>query len=63
MSDATTIRARDWLRQFDINYRDSILTEHDDCGIVDIAAEDGWHLACLGDIQRERDCAVCRGPI
>ena len=56
------IRARDWLRRFCFAYRDAILLEHDDSGIVDIAEADGYHLTSHGDILCERDAAIGRLP-
>ena len=54
------LRARDWLRQYTIEWRDSVLLEHGDAAILNMAEEDGCWLTCLGDIQRERDRAVLR---
>lgn len=55
-------RARDWLREYTIEWRDSVLLEHGDATILNMAEEDGVYLTCLGDIQRERDRAVLRQP-
>ena len=55
-------RARDWLRSHSIEWRDSVLLEHGDAAILNMAEEDGCYLTCLGDIQRERDRAVMRLP-
>lgn len=60
MTPVFTFRARDWLRLHSIEFRDSILLEHDDAGVLNIAEEDGVALTCLGDLQRERDAAVAR---
>ena len=60
MTPVFTFRARDWLRLHCMAWRDSVLLEHDDAGILNIAEEDGVVLTCLGDIQRERDRAVLR---
>lgn len=53
-------RARDWLRLHAVAFRDAILLEHDDAGILNIAEADGCWLTCPGDIQRERDLALAR---
>ncbi len=62
MAPSFTMRARDWLRWYEIELRDTLLLEHDDAGIFNIAEEDGVWLTCPGDIQRARDRAVMRCP-
>ncbi|MYE01495.1 MAG: hypothetical protein F4Y03_09470 [Alphaproteobacteria bacterium] len=58
--ELTPLRARWWLREYFIAFRDEMLLEHDDATIIEIAERDGVRLTCPADIARERRSAVRR---